>query len=157
MRSLLLFLPLVAAMACDSGTASKTFRRDFTFQDQGELCVVPRGTEVENVFLPPPAVAFEANGAATITVRAPTCLSSSCSKNAKAQCSVVIDGNVIHVTSTASYYNEGETCTDDCGALVSRCETPPLAAGIYFLDHGSDHVVLMVPSSGPAPCTKQAP
>jgi hypothetical protein len=149
----LLFLVL-AGLACDHAAATST---DHSFKDQGKVCAFPEGEDVGNAFLPPPSVTFQADRSATITVMAPACLSSSCSKDAKAQCAAVLDGNVIKVTSTASFRQEGQTCTTDCGALVARCSTPPLPAGTYFLDLGGERAVLMVPSMGPAPCAGQAP
>jgi hypothetical protein len=152
MRPLLLFVPLFA-LACQSSEAV-----DHSFKDQGRVCAFPAGTDPGNAFLSPTtSVAFQADSSATITVMAPTCLSSSCSKDAKAECSVALNGNVLQITSTASFRTEGNVCTDDCGALVARCTTPPLPAGTYFLQHGVERIVLMVPSSGPAPCAGKAP
>jgi hypothetical protein len=69
----------------------------------------------------------------------------------------VLNGNVLVVTSSSSFRREGEVCTDDCGALVARCTTPPLPAGTYFLQHGDERLVLMVPSTVPVPCAGKAP
>jgi hypothetical protein len=143
----------LAALACQSIAGI-----DHTFQDQGRVCAFPEGTDPGNAFQSPStSAAFQPDRPATITVMAPTCLSSSCSKDRKAECSVVIEGNVIHVTSTASFREEGSTCTADCGALVARCTTPPLPAGTWFLQHGAERIVLTVPSSGPVPCAGKAP
>jgi hypothetical protein len=148
MRPWLLFL-LAADLACQSSATPGT---DHSFKDQGMVCAFPEGTDPGNAFLPPDSVMFTADRTAAITVRAPTCLSSSCSKDRRAECSVVLSGNVIQVTSSASFRNEGQVCTDDCGALVARCTTPPLPAGTYFLQHGADRVVVTIPSMGPTPC-----
>jgi len=88
---------------------------------------------------------------------APACLSSSCSKDRKAECSVTLVGSVLQVTSTASFRNEGDVCTDDCGALVATCVTPPLPAGTYALQHGASQIALTIPSTVPVPCTGKAP
>jgi hypothetical protein len=153
MRAVLLFL--LADLGCHSSVDPGT---DHSFKDQGRVCAFPDGTDPGSPFLPATdPVAFQADRSATITVMAPTCLSSSCSKERQAECTAVLAGNVIQVSSTASFRQEGQVCTDDCGALVARCTSPPLPAGTYFLQHGADRIVLMVPSSGPAPCTGKAP
>jgi hypothetical protein len=149
---MLLFLPLV--VACNNVNDAGIAR---TFNDQGRVCVFPEGVDPGNAFLTPSGlVAFQSDKMATITVMAPTCLSSSCSKDAKAQCSVMVNGNLLQVTSTASFRQEGNVCTDDCGALVGRCTTPPLPAGTYTLQHGADRITITVPSTVPVPCTGKA-
>jgi len=157
MRPLLLFLLFFAGavLACDRvGGGDGT---DHSFKDQGKVCAFPEGAGPDNAFLPPPSVTFQADRTATITVMAPTCLSSSCSKDPRAACTAVLEGNVIKVTSTATFREEGRTCTSDCGALVARCTTPPLPAATYTVQHGADRVALVVPSMGPAPCAGMAP
>src|SRR4051812_40422025 len=126
MRRLLLFVSLAAGLACPGSAPPGEY---FRFQKQGEICAFPEGTDPGNAFLPSTTVTFQANQTASIRVMAPTCLSSSCSKDARADCAVQLDGNVLAVTSTATFRREGETCTDDCGALVARCTTPVLPAG----------------------------
>jgi hypothetical protein len=92
-----------------------------------------------------------------ITVQAPTCLSGTCSHDAKATCAATLEGNVIQVTSAASYREEGAVCTDDCGALVASCSTPPLPAGTYRVRHGAETIVLPVPMIIVPPCAGKAP
>jgi hypothetical protein len=149
MRRLLLFVSLAAGLACQGSAPPGEY---FRFQNQGKICAFPEGTDPGNAFLPSTTVTFQANQTASITVMAPTCLSSSCSKERQAECTAVLAGNVIQVSSTASFRQEGQVCTDDCGALVARCTSPPLPAGTYFLQHGADRVVVTIPSMGPTPC-----
>jgi hypothetical protein len=129
-----------------------------TFKDQGKVCLFPEGTEAQNPFLRPSASAtYPADRALVVSVMAPTCLSSSCSKDPRAQCTATLKGNVIEVTSTASVREEGRTCTADCGALEARCSTPPLPAGTYQVSHGAERLTLMVPSTTVPPCAGEAP
>lgn len=132
-----------------------------TFHDQGKICLFPEGAKADNPFgAPTMSVTFPADRALSITVMAPTCLSSTCSKDEKAQCSATVKGNVIAVTSSASVREEkgvGAVCTDDCGALVARCTTPPLPAGTYQVQHGPERLTVTIPSSTLPPCAGKAP
>jgi hypothetical protein len=156
MRALLPFA-MISVLGCQSSGAGPA-SVDHSFKDQGRVCAFPEGIDPGNAFLPADSVSFQADRTATITVMAPTCLSSSCSKDATAACTATVSGNVIQVASTASFRQNVEgACTDDCGALVAHCTTPPLPAGTYFLRHGADQAVITVPSTGSAPCAGKAP
>jgi hypothetical protein len=153
MRPPLCLLPLAVLLACQSSAGI-----DHAFKDEGKVCAFPSSVDPGNAFLPPTdPVMFSAGGPATITVMAPTCLSSSCSKDRKAECSVVLEGNVLQVSSHASYHDEGNACTADCGALVATCVTPPLPAGTYTLQHGGNRIALTIPSTVAVPCVGKAP
>jgi hypothetical protein len=141
--------------ACGTESSSGTTH---TFADQGRVCLFPDGVDPGTPFLPPTgAVAFAADRPAQITVMAPTCLSSSCSHDIQAACMATLAGNVIQVSSTASYVEQGNVCTTDCGALVARCATPPLPAGTYQVRLGAQTLILTVPAMIAPPCVGQAP
>jgi hypothetical protein len=152
-RALALVILSLAA-ACDSSGPSGSEK---VFQDQGKVCAFPPGTDPAPFGGPNEPASFPADRALLITVMAPTCLSSSCSKDRKAECSTEVKGNVIVVTSKLSFRQEGTTCTADCGALVARCMTPPLPAGSYLVQHGTQNFGLTVPTTTIPPCAGQAP
>jgi hypothetical protein len=140
------------------GGAGSAGAVNHTFQNQGKICLFPDNVDPGNAFAPPrQAVSFQADRPAHITVQAPTCLSSSCSHDPRATCVAALRGNVIEVTSDASYRQEGTVCTDDCGALVADCTTPSLPAGTYQVRHGSQTFSLTIPSMIAPPCAGQAP
>jgi hypothetical protein len=126
---------------------------DHSFKDKGKICLFPEGGSPGNAFAPPPTVSFSADRGLSITVQTPSCLSGSCDKDRQAACSATVNGQVIIVTSSASWRTEGMTCTTDCGALVAQCTTPPLPAGTYLIQHGAESVPVTIPSSVTAPCT----
>jgi hypothetical protein len=86
-----------------------------------------------------------------------TCLSRSCDIDRSASCTATVEGDRIIVESRAGYTRKsGNVCTDDCGFLHAACETPPLTAGTYQVDHGDDTITLSIPSEHPeAPCTEE--
>lgn len=133
-------------LGCES--ASNTV----TFKDQGKLCVHPGTGADRNPFATPARETYEANRPLDLTVVMPRCLSSSCSHDAKAGCTAVVNGNVIEVTSTGSVREQGDTCTADCGALVAKCSTTLLAAGTYQIRHGATRLDLTIPSMTATPC-----
>jgi hypothetical protein len=146
-----LVLSLSACSVFDGG-------EERTFKDEGKVCLFPEGAQGQNPFMrPTDSATYPADRALLVTVMAPICLSSSCSKDPKAQCTATLKGNVIEVTSTASVREEGNSCTADCGALQARCSTPPLPAGTYQVSHGAERLTLMVPSTIVPPCAGEAP
>ena len=131
---------------------------DHSFKDQGRICLFPEGAQPGQVFLPPTmSASYGADRGLVIMVQAPECLSGSCDKDRRAECSASVMGQVIVVTSTASFRTEGKTCTLDCGSLTATCTTPPLPAGTYLIQHGGKTLPLTVPSSTVPPCAGQGP
>jgi hypothetical protein len=141
---------LLVAVGC---TRSETL----TFQDEGKICVWPEGVEGSHSFGSKTPFSFAAGEVLQISVVMPTCLSSSCSKDPEASCEVKLAENLLSVTSTGAYRDEGRTCTGDCGFLVARCVSPVLAAGTYTIRHGTDELVLGVPSTTNLTCAGRAP
>jgi len=147
----------IAVLALSLAAASCTSSVNHTFKDQGEICLFPAGVDPGSVFLPPQqALSFRADSPVQVRVQAPTCLSGSCSHNLMATCTAALKGNVIEVTSAASYVEEGNTCTLDCKALVASCTTPPLPAGTYQVRHGADTITVTVPAMVVPPCAGRA-
>ena len=102
-----------------------------TFTDEGDLCFEQRGASV------------------AVTVTAPDCLSSSCSRNVEGSCSATVDGTTIQLTSEIRWEDdEGKfaQCTDDCGSASAECDLGELPDGIYTVVHGEDEVQLVVPA-----------
>ena len=143
-----IFFGVLAFLSCSTGT-------DHSFKDQGKICLFPEGTAPGNAFAPPMSVSFPPDRGLVITVQAPSCLSGSCDKDRQAACTATVNGQVIIVTSSASWHREGMTCTLDCGALVARCTTAPLPAGTYVIQHGGETLPVTIPSSGTPPCAGQ--
>lgn len=143
------------AIACSSDPTPAGNPRSFV--DQGRVCLYPEGTDPGTASVPSTdLVTYVADGALLVTVQAPECLSSSCSKDRKAECTVTLRGSVLDVRSQLSFRNEGSTCTTDCGALVARCKSPPLPVGTYRIQHGTSALTLNIPSSRRPSCAGKA-
>jgi hypothetical protein len=98
--------------------------------DEGSLCLENQGTDV------------------VVTVRAPECLSSSCSRDLGGSCEATVDGDVITLTSEVHWeQNNGVNiaCTDDCGAPTVSCTIADLPDGTYTILHGAEEVEVVVP------------
>jgi hypothetical protein len=145
-RDLAVAISLCLAVGCGRGATHHAFK------DEGKVCVFPAGSGDPPLFIGTEPQAYEANRIVRIQVAAPVCLSSSCSHDRMAECTAVVDGNVITVSSTASFREEGNTCTTDCGTLAASCSTTPLAPGTHEIRHGTTTLNLMVPSMTPVPC-----
>jgi len=104
-----------------------------TYEDEGTLCFQQLDAEI------------------VVTVTAPECLSSSCSRDLDGACTATVDGATIEVTSEITWeQNEGPfaNCTDDCGSPSIQCSLGELSAGSYTVVHGEDEVALVVPVEG---------
>ncbi|HKU39978.1 MAG TPA: hypothetical protein VJR89_17580 [Polyangiales bacterium] len=103
--------------------------------DDGELCVwgdaVPSVANLDGVFSK-----LEAGHALNVEVALDECLSSSCDHARTASCRVVLHGDQLVVESRLEWTSHGGECTTDCGHLVARCASPPLAAGRYSVRFG---------------------
>jgi hypothetical protein len=101
-----------------------------TFVDEGDLCFEQRG----------PSVA--------VSVTAPDCLSSSCSRDLDGSCTSQLDGTTIVLTSEISWEDDEAKfaqCTSDCGAPTIECDLGELPDGTYTVVHGEEQVSLVVP------------
>lgn len=118
-----------------------------TLEDQGRACV-STGAD------PYTAGDLAAGRPVTIHVVMPTCLSSSCTSDRQASCTVSQEGSTLRVSSRGSYASRpAAVCTDDCVRLTAHCETAPLPAGQYTIVHGGATTTLSIPGGvAQAPC-----
>jgi hypothetical protein len=93
---------------------------------------------------------YAANTSVTIIYETPGCLSHDCDRDRSASCQAeVIDGG-LNIESFASWNDYGHIngiCTDDCGTIGAKCETPPLPASTYPVRFGTAGDSLVVPST----------
>jgi hypothetical protein len=122
--------------------------------NQGKICLYPAG---ENTGVP--AVAdttprsYAIDQPVNIAVQFPGCLSSSCTQDRMASCTVAGASGALQVTSSGTYTTiNAATCTTDCGFLIARCQTPALPAGTTTFQHGTTTLTVTLPFNGPAPC-----
>ncbi|MBA2322177.1 MAG: hypothetical protein H0V89_13615 [Deltaproteobacteria bacterium] len=98
-------------------------------------------------------VCFDDQAAAiVVSVTAPDCLSSSCSREFGGDCEAALDGTVITVTSEITWeQNVGEDvpCTDDCGIPTVTCAIAHMADGTYTVRIGGVESTLEVPITEP--------
>jgi hypothetical protein len=140
-------LSLVVALACDA------FGTHHSFEDEGRICLYPGGSSAADPFgWRTSPLSYEGNRALDIVITMPDCLSGSCSFDEKAECTADVEGGVIRVKSSASYREQGTTCTTDCRALVAKCSTAALPLGTYTVQHGDTTLALTVPSTTAPPC-----
>lgn len=123
------------------------------FDDHGEVCLY--GTPAQ-----PPHTGeqeFKVGAPLYLDYRLEeVCLSSECTRNHQALCSVVVLGQVQRVTSLASWETiEGAytdvACSDDCAFLHATCQTDALSPGEYTFTFGQESLSLVVPSQVPEP------
>jgi hypothetical protein len=146
-RNLGAVLLSLAGLSCDP------FGTEHSFKDQGRICLYPSGSEAAQPFgWRKDPLQYEANAALDLVITMPGCLSSSCSHDERAACSVDVSGGIIRVESSASYRHQGSTCTADCGALAARCSTAPLPPGMYEIRHGQTTLAIIIPSTVTPPC-----
>ena len=87
-----------------------------------------------------------AAGTVEIVVVFPTCLSSSCDRSLGSSCTVTVSNGEIRITSRGESETTGPSeCSADCGALVARCESPPIEPGDYVVVHGEQRVSVTLP------------
>jgi hypothetical protein len=122
--------------------------------NQGKICLYPAG---ENTGVP--AVAdttlrsYAIDQPVNVAVQFPACLSSSCTQDRMASCTVAGASGALQVTSSGSYTTiNAAMCTTDCGFLIARCQTPALPAGTTTFQHGTTTLTVTLPFTGPAPC-----
>jgi hypothetical protein len=103
---------------------------EVSFVDEGELCF---SSQLD-------AIAVE--------VRAPECMSSSCSRDTQATCDATVEGNRITITSDIRWEEKDgglKGCTLDCGTAAADCNIGQLAPGTYTVVHGEEETELVVP------------
>jgi hypothetical protein len=143
----------VAILSCLAVAAGCDGSVNHVFKDEGRLCVLPAASGDVNPFIESTVpVDYGPDRALDIQVVAPTCLSSSCTHDRKAECTASVAGKVITIASNASYGEGGNACTTDCRVLVAKCSTPQLPAGTYEVRHGTTTLMLTVPSTATPPC-----
>jgi len=142
------------AMSC-GGCSGQTLRQ---FSNEGMACLYPASNTTGIPSVPDDSGnSFAAGEAVNVAVQFRVCLSSSCSKDAMASCSVTRSGNTFRVVSSGSFveHTGSGACTDDCGLLIARCSTEPLPAGSYRFEHGQTSRTLDVPYTMPSVCFGQ--
>lgn len=86
------------------------------------------------------------------------CLSSTCTSDRMSSCSVTLTGQTVTIQTRASWTDasaSGIACSDDCGVLIARCDSPPLAAGDYTFQLGPRTIAITVPSTTQStPCIR---
>ena len=147
-------LLMMGVAAVCGGSTEQPLRIEFS--NQGEICVFPAG-EVNGI---PGAIdntprMYAAGELVNVAVQFPACLSSSCSSDRMASCTVSGTSGALQVTSSGSYLDASNTsriCTADCGFLIARCQTSALAAGTTTFQHGATTLTLTLPFMGAPPC-----
>lgn len=143
------FLPWFALLVLT--TSSCTVEHSYT--DNGVLCA--HGDYLEGISVLPETTEFISASKISFQYSSPGCLSASCDTQRSAECSVETEGNLLRVTSTASYtasFSVG--CTDDCGTIITQCQSKELPAGEYRIVHGTEEMTLTVPSTVAPPCVR---
>jgi hypothetical protein len=98
--------------------------------DQGDLCFDQDGEFV------------------TVTVRAPECLSSTCTRDVDGSCDVTIEGSAVSLESDIFWEQKNgpaASCSDDCLRATAICPLGHLDPGNYELLHGEDRFLMTVP------------
>jgi hypothetical protein len=95
---------------------------------------------------------FDAGQRVFFTVTYDECLSA-CIRNEVATCTVAREGSTLVVESDFAFDEPDgkQACIAVCYALDATCETDPLEAGSYRVDHGDDSYTFVVPSTA-EPC-----
>jgi len=139
-RVLVVSVAASSLTACWSGASS---------EDDGAICVGAaqlQGTR---------RVQLASDAPFTLSVSTSACLSSACTRNRRASCSVVLSGSELFVSSHFHWEERGaypNSCTDDCVALRAQCETPALPSGTYVVRHGDDAFTLQIPGQLASSC-----
>src|SRR5690606_4865200 len=109
------------------------------YVDEGTFCIQGRPTAEGGH-------AYDENTPFQIEYRLERCLSSSCSHDRVASCTVEHDGLGIVIRANASWTERGTTCTEDCRYLQTTCELGGLTQGQYTVSLGRRSLVLAIPS-----------
>lgn len=103
---------------------------EVSFVDEGDLCFSTQGSGI------------------AIEVRAPECMSSSCSRDPHATCEATVQGERITITSEIHWEEKHgglKGCTLDCGIAAADCTLDDVAPGTYTVVHGEEEIELVVP------------
>lgn len=134
-------LVVLVFAACEGGRSPDPMPIELV--DEGMACMEGRASG-----------SFAADQPVTVTVDWNVCLSSSCTDDKMASCTVTVADRTVTIETRASWLDTsaaGQGCTDDCGLLQTSCETPPLAAGVYTFVLDGRSVTITVPSTVPVP------
>jgi hypothetical protein len=100
------------------------------YEDEGDLCLEQSGEFV------------------TVTVRAPDCLSSTCTRDVDGSCDVTIGDTAIVLRSDIFWEQKdgpGASCSDDCLRATAICPLGRLDPGTYRIVHGAATLIVEVP------------
>lgn len=124
--------------------------------DQGPLCVFSGFADQELTKFPAEAKkqTLKANASVVMGSFAGWCVSEKCDDLPSLQCSVRREGDTLVVhTHYWGYRKDGSSCTNEiCRPVSAGCETPPLEAGKYTIQHGDKSYPLKIPSVLRDPC-----
>jgi len=98
--------------------------------DEGDLCFEQSGEFV------------------TVTVRAPDCLSSTCTRDVDGSCDVRVEDTAIVLGSDIFWEERNGAharCSDDCLRATAICSLGRLDPGSYAIVHGEDRFLMTVP------------
>jgi hypothetical protein len=96
------------------------------------------------------------NGRLGVTVSAPECLSSNCSRDVEASCTATLDGATIEVRSEISWEDKHgpfARCNEDCGDATATCDAGLIADGNYTVVLGDARIPLTIPVPDEGSCT----
>ncbi len=125
-----------------------------SYSDEGKLCAY--GSRADATSEVVGSTEFSVGQRIQLTYSLNDCLSSSCDTNRAASCSVIRDGSLLQVSSTASYTQSSQRgCTEDCGRLSAICQSEILPAGEYRVVHGNEEMIVTVPSIIEPPCASE--
>ena len=94
---------------------------------------------------------FVANQPVTVRYSVDECLSSSCTEDEQASCSVAPNLRVLAEASWVDLSRTNTACTDDCGQLEALCSSVALAAGTHVFAFDAKTISLEIPSSHAEP------
>jgi hypothetical protein len=84
----------------------------------------------------------------------PWCVHESCDDLPSLQCSAKLEANNTIVVKSHYWalHKNGAACKETCRPVSAGCETPPLPAGKYTIQHGNESYKLKIPSVLRSPC-----
>lgn len=146
-----LIAALALCAACSDGTGGQAISREYA--NTGRVCAC---AEDNFPFCDGEQQRFEANQPVFIQFHVTdVCLSSSCTRDREASCTITPNTTGLAVTTAAAYTDVaplGGGCTADCGFLSATCATDALPAGDYTITYGTQSIALTIPSVVTAPC-----
>lgn len=139
---------LVVVAACTGGGSGG--EQLVELENEGEACLFGLASD---------PLSFADGAPIHVRVRYDVCLSSSCTLDAMAACSItIVDDHTIGIETRASWIDTSASataCTADCGGLTATCDTPHFVPGDYTFVVGARSVPLTLPSTVSAtPCIR---